>query len=208
MRINCIINYLKCINVLLCICLLSCKRNRISKLTVNSEYSIDVEQEFYADSIIMKLKQDLKNESICKYFSHEIDTIVYSLNKSKFNSNVLWPYTKIDSLKYVLFKSREPEFIMCLPKKREILKVIKLHETKVKAILNIFNNPNYFGYGECGTQFTESELLFYSNDTIKGRIVFSCNEGQANCTPHNIFYKFGAFNEKGYQIKNSIRYWE
>ena len=187
----------------------SCQQSLINKKTIDSECDIsNIDLTFYVDSIIKEYNLDSECKDIRKLFSREIDSAINRLKKSKYLDNQLWPYSKIDSAKYLLYKPFDDNFKKLDFKDRDITKVIRLCDDQIYGIVNFFNNPNYFSYGECGTQIPESEILFYNKGKIVARIELSCCEGQSSCEPYNFMCKFGAINEKGIRQIKRINYWK
>ena len=78
---------------------------------------------------------------------------------------------------------------------------------KIQAVIDLVNDPNNFGYGECGTQISEAHILFFNKGKQVAEILFSCGHGQITCEPENILTNFGGLNEIGNKRLDEIAPW-
>lgn len=176
--------------------------------TTESSCDIRVEQTFLTDSIINELKMELFDPEIMKNFSALIDLSLISLESSKLDSHILFPYQDIDSVIYSTYEPYNESDMNIELKSRKRKARTKLCEKKIKAIINMFNNPNYFMYGECGTPIPEADLEFYHLNKRIARIEFACDLRQTICEPYNKLNKFGGLNKKGLKILHEIAPWK
>lgn len=177
-------------------------------IILDSECDISVEQEFHTDIIISKFQLELQNENTASNFSDIIESTLSTLEKSKENSDFLWPYSKIDSAHYETYEPFDGNMENHDLEDREIEKILRLCDKKTTALLNLVNNPNYFSYGECGTQIPEAQIKFHYGGKVVGEISFSCSHGQTSFTPENNLNKFGGLNELGNKLLHKIKPWE
>ncbi len=155
------------------------------------------------DKIIQEQKEELKDENIRNNFKTLIDQKIDFLNNAKNNTKALFPYSNVDSVVYIGYEQNDG---LTLHRKQKFVTVFC--KEKVIALVNLINNPNNFGYGECGTQITEAEILFFYEGKKTSEIIFSCGHGQIICKPENILTNFGGLNESGNRILDEIAPWK
>lgn len=189
----------------------SCSNSHVQVSIIDSKCDIEIEQTFLTDSIIQKFRLELKDENIRENFSPMIESTIKILENFKTNENAIFPYQRVDSASYYDYEPYEPidekVFIYEL-KKRKPKSIIILCGKKTKAIIHLFNNPNYFMYAECGTAIPEAEIKLFNSGRVIGRIEFACDRRQTSCEPFNKLNKFGGLNEVGYRLLDEIAPWE
>lgn len=154
---------------------------------IKGDHSFDV------DDIIRSLKTDTN------WVEYNKECIAI-LNKSKEDKLALFPYSEVDSAVFLYYKvdiqnSKAPDsgFIDSNFRFGTIL-----CKEKIQALLNLFNNPTNFGWGEFGTPLPNSHILFFNKGEQVGRVVF-CNGhfSQSYSFPKNTLSRFGLLNETG-----------
>ena len=118
------------------------------------------------------------------------------------NPDSLFPYVDFDSVCYIQYgteKRFEPAHWNKIYMDY-ILGKSKLASGKIDTILNIVRNPLYFKWGECGTPFIESSIVFYKEGNEVAEIKSACSGGQLFFKPDNILARWGILNETGYEL--------
>lgn len=170
------------------------------KITNNYTYKIE--------TIIQGQWEELKNENIKENFKILIDRKIEFLRQADINANILFPYAEIDSVIYIAYDQDDNKIMSFALKDRRPKFITVLCAEKTQKIIDLVNDPNNFGYAECGTQIPEAHILFFSNDKQVAEILFSCGHGQIACEPENILTNFGGLSEKGYNRLDEIAPWK
>jgi len=168
-------------------------------LTNNKTYNID--------SIIQGQRQELENANIKESFNNLINQKIQFLNLGNDIDSIFFPNAKVDSVVYIAYHQYDDKKRNFELKDRQLKFETILCAEKIQALINLVNDPNNFGYAECGTQIPESHILFFNTGKQVAKITFACGLGQLNCEPKNILINFGGLNENGNKTLNEIAPW-
>ncbi len=189
--------------------LTDCKR-QTNIDAVKSDCELKGKYEFNIDSVIVKQRRELiEQEGIGEHFGAIVQDKIDLLQKAKQDKRLLFPFTEVDSAVYLGYEVVEKASSDFRPDKRTPKITIVLCKDKIDAIIDLVNDPNNFGYGECGTQMHKAQIKFYKSGKEAARVIFSCGHGQIRCEPESILTNFGALNENtGYIRLDQIAPWE
>jgi hypothetical protein len=198
--------------ILTILILTSCQTNNVKqeqKLTdiQKSDCHLTNSKTYNIDKIIQGQKEELENENIKENFNTLLDQKIQFLNLRRELGKNLFPYSKVDSVVYVAYHQYDDKKMNFELNDRQPKFATILCSEKIKAVIDLVNDPNNFGYGECGTQISEAHILFFNKGKQVAEILFACSHGQIKCEPENILTNFGGLNEIGNKRLDEIAPW-
>lgn len=193
---------------LLCSCQINNIKNEFTDIK-KSDCNISDKTDYDLDKIIQEQRLELGKENLKANFNILIDQKIDFLKKAKQDSKKLFPYSIADSGIYIRYDEYDSKAKMSIELKERKPKFAKvLCKEKIAAIINWANNPNNFGYGECGTPIAEAHILFFSKGKKISEIIFACGHRQIICEPENVLINFGGLNEIGNKKLDEIAPWK
>jgi hypothetical protein len=194
--------------ILTVLILASCQTNE-QKLTdiEKSDCRLSNRETYNIDDIIQGQKVELENDNIRENFKSLLDQKIQFLNLRRELGDKFFPYSKVDSVIYIAYHPYDDNKMNFELKDRQPKFATILCSEKIQALIDLVNDPNNFGYGECGTQIPEAHILFFNKENQVAKIIFACGHGQINCEPENILTNFGILNEIGNKRLDEIAPW-